>query len=465
MSGSVRGVQPPLSRPLSVFLVVVALIAAARFGVAVYRAPSDAKGDFHATLPGAHARTLNPTLWNSPDLAGSRGYHNDIYVYGPTQYLLLYPIAWLDSYGEIAAVLAFVYGAALLGSLYLMSRLLDHGRRFARTLPVVATVTLLFSPVYQAYIQREFEMVVFLVIVAAAALLLSGRDRWAGGLLGVIAWFKVWPIAFAGYFLITRRFKSLAAFVAASCVVIGLAHAMFGLQRFIIFNPSLTTVEPGGTYIFKSLLPSFHGASYAPTLVKGRPAARGAVGRGFCRNWFESEETAVGVRWALCRLGYSHPWFPPTTLFWLLALGTSAAAAFGFARIRRLGALTEDERRWIIVYEMSLVVIAAALVLSAHYYYFLYLTLPLSALASRYLRQRLWIRFSWLALAYLLLTVFLLPLSLMTRLYGVNFWRFYLEHVLYFYGEAILIALLLWEYIAIGAPRRDPPPAGSRMPR
>jgi hypothetical protein len=49
-----------------------------------------------------------------------------------------------------------------------------------------------------------------------------------------------------------------------------------------------------------------------------------------------------------------------------------------------------------------------------------------------------------------LLAAFLLPVSVMTRVMHVDFWAYYTSNVLYFYGELLLIGLLLWEYLALG---------------
>ena len=46
-------------------------------------------GDFFATLPGGYARTMNPILWESPDLKESWAFHKDTYLHGPSQYLTL----------------------------------------------------------------------------------------------------------------------------------------------------------------------------------------------------------------------------------------------------------------------------------------------------------------------------------------------------------------------------------------
>src|SRR5229473_7812927 len=101
--------------------VTLALAGALRFGLAVYNAPLGARGDYAATLPGAYAKTLNPTLWESPDLKGSYVFQRDMYVYGPTQYLVLYPTVFLNSYAQIARVLGYVYGVVLALTIFVLA--------------------------------------------------------------------------------------------------------------------------------------------------------------------------------------------------------------------------------------------------------------------------------------------------------------------------------------------------------
>ena len=99
---------------------LVLVFAIVRFGnVILSEFPSATKGDFYMTLPGGYAETLNPTLWNSPELViprmEVRQYFPEserdtarTYLHGPTQFLTLYPIVFLDSYAEIARLLLVV---------------------------------------------------------------------------------------------------------------------------------------------------------------------------------------------------------------------------------------------------------------------------------------------------------------------------------------------------------------------
>ena len=89
------------------------VLVGARVTAAVWAAMRNTHGDYYAAMPGAYVRAVNPTLWDSPDLQGAWGYHLDTYFHGPTQYLTLYPVAYLDSYAQIAAVLLPIYAVAL----------------------------------------------------------------------------------------------------------------------------------------------------------------------------------------------------------------------------------------------------------------------------------------------------------------------------------------------------------------
>src|SRR5438132_13718701 len=93
-----------LRRALGPALVALVLVGS-RAAMLRYGTDLSGRGDFFATLPGAYVQSLNPTLWNSKDLQMAMGFHRPFYIYGPTQYLTLYPMAFLDSYAQIAAVL------------------------------------------------------------------------------------------------------------------------------------------------------------------------------------------------------------------------------------------------------------------------------------------------------------------------------------------------------------------------
>ena len=99
------------------------LVTAACGGVAalylikgIYRGLSYTHGDFYNTLPGEYASRWNPTLWHSADIQPALAYNHGAYLYGPTQYLTLFPIVFLDSYASIASWLLAVYPVVLLAA-------------------------------------------------------------------------------------------------------------------------------------------------------------------------------------------------------------------------------------------------------------------------------------------------------------------------------------------------------------
>ena len=435
------------SRTVMALTTALALCGALRFGIAVHHMPHGARGDYAATLPGAYVKAINPVLWSSPDLQYSYVYHRDLYVYGPAQYLLLYPTAFLDSYAQIANVLGYAYAGLLAVTIAVLARVIADGRtRYLAVLGAVAGIVLLFPPIYQVYIQREFEIVALLCLVLSTYLLIARRDGWAGALMGFIAWFKLWPVAFAAYFLAKRQYRALAAFVFVSCLTLGLGQLVFGLDRFMILSPSAASSVYGSRFILASLIPPLEGA----TFMAKAGDANSAVGQGFCGTWYQSEQTAVGVRWAICRLAYANRWLPAPEMFYAMTIILALAALCAFIRIQRKNTLTEGEHRWSTIWEMSLVTMGAALMLSAHYYYFVFLTLPLTAMAYHLAHAGQMVKLAALGGAYCLLSVFLIPLTLGSSVLGIDLWRFYVEHAIYLYGEIILVALVLWEYTAIG---------------
>ena len=63
---------------------------------------------------------------------------------------------------------------------------------------------------------------------------------------------------------------------------------------------------------------------------------------------------------------------------------------------------------------------------------------------------------------YALLGAFVVPPSVMARVFGVDFWHLYMRYNLSFFGEFLLLGLVLWEYMTIATP--GDAPARSREP-
>ena len=215
-------------------LIRVAVIAVVSIRIAstIWAAVWNTHGDYYASLPGTYVKTVNPVLWDSPDMRGAMGYHLDTYYHGPTQYLTLYPVAFLDSYEQIAWVLLPIYAVALALAWLCLFRalsLLAPGERIA--LPLFAS-TFLFFPLLQSFIQREFEVVTLVVMSFALWQLVRNRRAVAAACFGYVAWFKYIPLLFLGYFALRGWIKAVAVFIAASIAILLLTHAAFGLPEF-----------------------------------------------------------------------------------------------------------------------------------------------------------------------------------------------------------------------------------------
>jgi len=415
-----------------------AVVGALYLAKVLYRGASFTHGDFYFSLPGAYAKQLNPTLWNSPDLQDARAFNHGAYLYGPSQFLALYPIVFLNSYAAIASVLLIVYAAAAVAAWYLMFRLLTGGEPATSGLGG-ATFALVFAflPLTQALIQREFEVIALVALVGACAFYVRHRDGWSGALVAFLTWFKYWPVVLIGTFVLNRRFKALVAFVFASALILGAAHLLFGLPNFQI------TRTAG---IVEGLMrPLGSGEVLYPAM------ARGALKSDFCRQWIDGRGTAADVRWILCGVEDRFPLLPAKGAFYAILTVTGLAFVGGtVASSARPRAASVE--KWRAIWEFSLLTIAGGAFVHAHYYYYVAFLLPLTALAVWYAAHpQPWRRTKialW-AICYILLDALLLPTSWLSSIIHRNAWTMYLDSGMCLLGVLLLLTLVIWEFFRV----------------
>lgn len=425
-------------RRLGAWLVAGAVVfAVLRFAAAVSSGWQYDRGDFYATMPPAYAEQLNPALWNSSDLSGSWVFQRRVYLYGPTQYLAIAPLVYaFDSYQQISRFLLACYGVLIVGAAFL----LRHTLQRIEPMPsgagaLVIAGTLGFFPLLQAYSQREFEIVVFAATVAALYFVIRRREWIAGALFGFITWFKFLPLLWFFLMAMRRWAKAVVAFLAMSALVWVAAHFWFGLGNFehlwVLAGQELT--EGSGA----SLCADF-GSAYLVGLAN-------------------ANTTAAGIRFALCRFGSWYSWFPVSPIYFALVGTLLITFLVAFWRLERQPAASARDESWRRALEACVVIIMTCGFFYSHYYYLSLLAIAIAVLIARYASAGTgWMRPAALAAAYLLLTVFVVPPSLLSRLVGADVFHAYMRLSLYFYGEMILIALVFHEYwrLSVSAPRR-----------
>lgn len=423
--------------------LVLVVIACARFATVAWTALTNNRGDYYASLPGSYVRTVNPTLWLSPDMKGAMGYLLDTYYHGPTQYLTLYPVAYLDSYGQIAGVLLVVYTLVLAAAYWLLWRALTPlAPGIAIGAPLFA-MTFVFFPLLQSYLQREFEIVLLLGLTVAFMNLQRNQLASAGAVLAYIAWFKYIPLLFGGYLALRGLRAAVVAFILASVAVIAATHLVFGLPEFYNNN-----VPDHAAQVFN--LAQFGFAPDAGGVLRGS---------GFCDGWFATETTLANVRHGLCSVASTHPWLAPN-LAYLLSCGAVAAAyLFAHYRLSQRQPLTANDEAWRRALEFSVVTTVCGCFFFAHYYYLIVLVIPYGVLLVGYLAGHHWLRLAlWLA-SYVAVSAFVVPTGLLSRLSGIDVWAWYFGGAWFLYGELLLMGLLLFEYLSIasrGAARSRP---------
>jgi hypothetical protein len=420
----------PATRLTALFKILVIAIVTLRIASTIWAAAWNNRGDYYASLPGTYVKTVNPALWDSPDMRGAMGYHLDTYYHGPTQYLTLYAAAFLNTYEQIAWVLLPLYAIAIALAwryLYLALSALAPGRKIA--LPLFASA-FLFFPLLQAFIQREFEVVAFLALSFALWQLVRNRTAVAAACFAYVAWFKYIPLLFLGYCALRGWVKAVAVFIGVSIAILLLTQLAFGLPEFYNNN-----VPSHAAQVLRVFDYGFH------------PDADGVLqGDGFCQGWFETETTLTNLRHGLCGVSARVPGLAPNVIYLLLCVAVAAAYLITSARLHRRPPANELEEGWRRALELSIIVTICSCFFFAHYYYLIALTIPFAVLLVRFLVRA---RSAWLAawgVSYVLVSAFVVPIGVLTRLTGTDMWAQYVGGGWFLYGELLLVALLMIEY-------------------
>lgn len=408
---------------------VAALVALAilRFGLAFSAGLRFNRGDFYATLPGAYAQTVNPTLWASPDLEDTQG-KDRAYLRGPTQYVTLYPLVNFNSYAAIADFLLVAYGLAILLIAEISYRFLRPLSDGTLARAPIFVATLLYFPLLQGWLGREFEVVIALAVAGAYWATVRDRRGTLGGLLAYVALYKYLPLLAVPYLIARRWWIGIAAFLAAALALVAAAQWLVGLDGF--FDNHIPGMAMG----------------LVTTLTSTEAFCDGPIR---LLRFFESGQE-VSVRSALCRVSLWSA-VPPAAAYVTLVGAVVFTSIYGFWRLERAPSLSADQERWRRVWELSLVVVVSTTFFYSHYYYLGVLILPLNGLMVRLASRptRSWVLLSLLGLAYLLLAAFLLPPSYVSRTIGVDVWRLYFANIVFFPGELILLGLILHQYVTL----------------
>ena len=426
------------SLPKSVALLLIALVVV-RVASVTWSATSRTRGDFYASMPGAYVENVNPALWNSPDMAGAWGYHQYTYFHGPIQYLTLYHMAYFDTFASIAKVLLPLYAVLLAITFWMMTRIARRlGAGADAVVPLLAS-TFLFFPLLQAYGQREFEVVVTFAITWALLQLLNDRRGVAAGLLAYAAWFKYIPLMFIGYLGLNRWWRASAVFVVVSAVVLLLTEYLFGLSRF--FNNNV----PG--HAAQVFVLWGHDFKY--------DATGHLYGTGFCEGWFDNESTLSNLRHGLCTFSAAHRWVNPPLVYLLICVSVAVVYLHTHFRLERqpLSAAIVARRRAL---EVSIITTISACFFFSHYYYLILLVIPFNVLLMLYWSDRrvgplvLW------GIAYFLVSAFVVPITLLSRIAGYDVWEPFIWQGWFWYGEVLLVGLLMFEYRRLATARTTP---------
>jgi hypothetical protein len=382
--------------------VVVAVLAwiytAAHFVSSGVRQPlANFTGDFLASFPAWQLCVLFGRLdlfegslaryWAIEKFGGA----HPLWHYGPVQHLVTLPLYALpDLHSAYMVWLAANY-VFLFAILVLASRAFESGRAKWIWCSIVALAVLNYGPLYEALTQRNIEIFELLLIFVAFALGQKHREASAGIAIGLAAMTKFLPLIFLPHLVLKRRFRALAASMMA---IIALA---VGAQMVFDWRYSGIIIQLWrGSFLDTELNQSLSGM-----IIRLLKWTRSPL----------SAETMSRVAIVFALLG----------VCWLL--------------FRARECRSMDDLEW-----STLIVAMVLLPPHNQQYYFVLLLFPYLALLARELRpdapahhaRRLWLAISFV------LTGTVVPLSVLSRLIGLNVFYAYLAYGVPFVGAAIL---------------------------
>ena len=213
---------------------------------------------------------------------------------------------------------------------------------------------------------RWLQVLLVLVVCGISfALLQLQRNQLpaAAATLAFVAWFKYIPLLFVGYLGLRGWVSAVVTFAVTSAVVLGAAHVVSGLSEF--FNNNV----PG------------HAAQVFNLMQSG---------------------------------------FAPHLVYVLLCMTVAGCYLAAHTRLSRGPAPAPEVEAWRRALEFSIVTTVCACFFFSHYYYLIVLVIPFGRLLVQYLANRQWGRLAVWAAAYVLVSAFVVPTGLLSRLIGVD---------------------------------------------
>jgi hypothetical protein len=168
-------------------------------------------------------------------------------------------------------------------------------------------------------------------------------------------------------------------------------------------------------------------------------------GTGFCNGWYDNITTLTNIRSGLCTMASAHRWINPSLLYLLICTAVAAIYLLTHFQLERRSLSPQSEMRRRAI-ELSIVTTVCACFIFSHYYYLIALIIPFNVLLAIVLSDGRYGAFGWWCVSYVLVSALVVPMTLLSRIAGFDVWEPYVFHACYWYGEVLLVLLLLHEY-------------------
>jgi glycosyl transferase family 87 len=217
--------NPPL-----IAIVLMTLVGLAVLVLLFARAVTLTRGDFDAYYAGATALRTGASMYTdaltwreagySTMFPGPKPIPNSPYVYPPALAVALLPLSFLSPYTAGLVWLGLI-ALSILGTAFLFARfILPLPRRYVLSATVcIAALMALFQPVRTVLSTGQIDSIL-LLLLTASLVALGRRSVWAGVFLAMAVAIKPTLAVLVLFLLWKRAYRSFAAFVAVSSVLV-----------------------------------------------------------------------------------------------------------------------------------------------------------------------------------------------------------------------------------------------------
>lgn len=102
-------------------------------------------------------------------------------------------------------------------------------------IPLSLIIAFTFEPFFDNYISAQMEIYILLLLSLSLLFHLKGRDVWSGFFIGIATAIKIYPIYFAGYYLVHKKYSAIVGIISGILLASVFSLALTGWAEHVFY--------------------------------------------------------------------------------------------------------------------------------------------------------------------------------------------------------------------------------------